>query len=55
MGATGVVLLAAAVFGLLVCVRYLLLAYLLRDLVLGWIVAAALVVYVIAALVVMTS
>jgi hypothetical protein len=55
MGAMGVVLLAAAVFGLLVCVRYLLLAYLLRDMVLGWVAAAALVVYVIAALVVMTS
>jgi hypothetical protein len=54
MGAMGVVLLAAAVFGLLVCVRYLLLAYLLRDLGLALIAAAALIVYVIAALVVIT-
>ncbi len=54
MGAMGVVLLAAAVLGLLVCVRYLFLAYLLKDRVLAVIAAAALLVYVIAALVVMT-
>jgi len=55
MGVMGVVLLAAAVFGLLVCVRYLLLAYLLKDRVLAVIAAAALVVFVIAALVVMAA
>ena len=54
MGAMGVVLLAAAVLGLLVCVRYLLLAYLFRDRLLALIAGAALIVYVIAALVVMT-
>jgi hypothetical protein len=52
MGAMGVVLLAAAVFGLLVCVRYVFLAYLLKDWVLALIAAAALVVFVIATLMV---
>ncbi len=50
--AMGVVLLAAAIVGLLVSVRYLLIAYLLRDRGLALIAAAALVVFVIAALVV---
>jgi hypothetical protein len=53
MGAMGVVLLAATVFGLLVCVRYLLLAYLLKEWGLALIAAAALIVFVLAALVVM--
>ena len=45
-------LFAAAILGLLVSVRYLLLAYLFGDRVLALIAAAALVVFVIAGLVV---
>ena len=46
----GVALLAAAVIGLLVSARYLLLAYLLREQGLALIAAATLVVFAIAAL-----
>jgi hypothetical protein len=46
----GVVLVGAAAFGVLASVRYLLLAYLLRDRKLAWIAAAALVVFGIVAL-----
>ena len=51
----GVALLAAAVIGLLVSARYLLLAYLLREQGLALIAAATLVVFVIAALTVMAA
>jgi hypothetical protein len=51
----GVALLAAAVIGLLVSARYLLLAYLLRERGLALIAAATLVVFVIAALTVMAA
>ena len=50
--AMGVALLLAAILGLLVSVRYLFLAYLLKDWVLALIAAAALVVLVFAGLVV---
>jgi hypothetical protein len=46
----GVVLVGAVVFGVLVSVRYLLLAYLVRDWDLAWVAAAALVVFGIVAL-----
>jgi membrane protein YdbS with pleckstrin-like domain len=48
----GVALLLAAILGLLVSVRYLLLAYLLRDRELALIAVAALIVFVVAGLVV---
>ena len=51
----GVALLAAAVIGLLVSARYLLLAYLLREQGLALIAAATLVVFAIAALTVMAA
>ena len=50
--ALGVVLVAAAAFGVLVCVRYLLFAWLFRDRVLALVAAAAVVVFAIAALLV---
>ena len=51
----GFALLAAAVIGLLVSARYLLLAYLLREQGLALIAAATLVVFVIAALTMMAA
>jgi hypothetical protein len=50
--ALGVVLVGVAAFGVLVCVRYLLFAWLFRDRVLALVAAAALVVFAIAALLV---
>ena len=48
--ALGVVLVGAAAFGVLVCVRYLLFAWLFRDRVLALVAVAALVVFAFAVL-----